>query len=173
MMRANRWAAVVGLAVLAVLAGSAGARPREGGGTKEPAPNAPVVPKVNNDCDMAGLEKAPWCTKCNKLLEKDEVDKGKHKECDTAPTMITVCVKTMFVCTTCGKSAKAAGKCPTDKVDMVKQVSKARMIYRCPVCKEKGEKPGACTGATCKGKALVPSCELSGMVPHCKVWPNL
>jgi hypothetical protein len=172
MTRANRRAAVVVLALLSVLAGSAGARPRDGGTTKEPAPNAPAAPKAN-DCDMASLEKAPWCTKCNKLLEKDEVDKGKHKACDTAPASISVCVKTMFVCTTCGKSAKAAGKCPTDKVEMVKQVSKARVIYRCPACKEKSEKPGACTGATCKGKALVPSCELSGMMPHCKVWPDL
>jgi hypothetical protein len=172
MLSLKRRTIVCGAAALVL--GGAGlvlGRPAGGGTAKTPPATPPVERK--NDCDLATVERAPWCTKCNKLLEKEEIDKGKHKACDTATTTVPVCVKTYYACESCGKSSKTPGKCPADKTEMTKKVSKARLVWRCPTCHGTAEKAGKCGNATCQGKSLEQACELSGMLPHVKVWPQL
>jgi len=163
------WLGAIGVAAVALaLGGITWARPAAGGGgegAKTPAPPA-------NDCDLADVQKMPWCKQCNKLVEKSEVDGTKHKTCSSPVTSISVCVKTYYSCETCGKTSKSAGTCPTDKKAMTKQVSPSRLIWCCPACHGKAEAPGKCANAACKGKTLVQACELSGALPHVRMWPQ-
>jgi hypothetical protein len=163
-MAGTRWILAVLGAALLVLGGIAWAKPKEGGTTP------PTAPAAANDCNLAAVQKAPWCKSCNKFVEKEEMDGAKHKACGNAPEMIAVCVKVYFTCTTCGKPSQTGGKCPTDKADMEKKTSRARLIWRCPLCRTTSPAPGKCSGATCKGKSLEQSCELSGMLPHIRTW---
>jgi hypothetical protein len=170
------WFGGIGVAAAAlVLGGIAWARPAAGGGGKTTPPPPPVAPPPavqSNDCDLADVQKMPWCKQCNKLVEKDDVDGGKHKTCSTPVANVSVCVKTYYNCETCGKNSKSAGTCPTDKKAMTKTVSKSRVVWRCPTCHGPAEAPGKCATASCKGKTLVQSCETSGTVPHVRVWPQ-
>jgi hypothetical protein len=170
------WLGAIGVAAVALaLGGITWARPAGGGGGGGGA-KAPVTPATPtppaNDCDLADVQKMPWCKQCNKLVEKEELDGPKHKTCSTPVTSVSVCVKTYYSCETCGKTSKSAGTCATDKKAMTKQVSLSRLIWRCPTCHGKAEAPGKCANATCKGKTLVQSCELSGALPHVRTWPQ-
>jgi hypothetical protein len=170
------WLGGIGVAAAAlVLAGIAWAKPPSGGESSKkttPPPATPPPAAPSNDCDLADVQKMPWCKQCNKLVEKEEVDGGKHKTCSTPVTNVSVCVKTFYSCETCGKTSKGAGTCPTDKKAMAKQVSKSRLAWRCPTCRVTAEAPGKCASASCKGKTLVQSCELSGTLPHVRTWPQ-
>ena len=54
---------------------------------------------ATGDCDLKSLEKAKWCAKCDKVLEKDDIDKdGKCKKegCGEKAKDIELCVKKCF-----------------------------------------------------------------------------
>jgi len=152
------WIVVCGAIVLA-LGGLTWAKP------------APPAPQVSH-CDMSNVQPVPFCKQCGKFVETEDVEKGKHKVCSTAVQQANACVKTYYVCLGCMKNSKNGGMCITDKKEMTKTISKSRMIWRCPTCSVTAEAAGQCNNATCKVKRLVQSCELSGTVPHVRVWPK-
>ena len=79
------------LAAIAVVAGPAllagPALSQDRGGKKPPS----------GDCDLKNLEKAAWCEKCDKILEKGDIKDGKHAgDCDTKVKEIEQCLKKFY-----------------------------------------------------------------------------
>jgi hypothetical protein len=46
------------------------------------------------ECDLKSVEPAKWCEKCDKILEKGDIEKDKHKgDCGGDVKNIELCVK--------------------------------------------------------------------------------
>lgn len=120
-------------------------------------------------CDLAKVEKRPWCPGCKAILAAGALDaKGGCAKCGDKSKVeqVDACIKTIYQCPKCKDAAPAAGQCDDCKVARVAVEVAARVIYVCPTCKAKADAPGSCTNAACKGAARVRTCGLSGQFPH-------
>lgn len=121
-----------------------------------------VAWEAKEKCDLKTVQKASYCTKCKKFLDADQIDKNTTcKTCGTNVVEKEACVKETYQCAECGHISNASGKCHNK--DMVKNVSKALVIWKCPMCAMVFEAAGQCT--MCK-KDLEKTCDQSGTAPH-------
>ena len=122
--------------------------------------------------ECEGVSESPGtCPDCEEpKLVKKTTGKNACKHCFSPTIEVEVCVKEFYACPECGHEAAKAGPCPEceDSVNLVKQVSRAVIVYECDGCGETRHAAGTCTDPDCehKGKALVRRCSYSGESPH-------
>ena len=133
--------------------------------------------KKPEGCDMKSTEKAKYCPKCDKVLDKDGVDKeGKctAKDCGTKAVEIELCVKKHFCCgcggSCCTVDQATAGKCKCNK-PLKEETDKCKILQECEVCHEKAimenlVKHNDDLHKEKKDKKCKKVCEKSGTAPH-------
>lgn len=153
------------LAALAVVAGSSGMAQQD-----DPAPvmkkrvlaeqSTEAVAEVKA-CDMATTEAGKWCRKCNRILEKNELDEnGSHAKdswgCGAAAEDVKVCLKKCHEGCHKGPQPEPYKCCGKDSKE--KSV-KARVVFKCAGCEA--------SAATEKEVKHKDDCKKSGPVKEC------
>ena len=59
----------------------------------------------DGECDLKSIEKAYFCKKCEKELQRTDIKRGKCATCSERPIQVLICVKKDFKChkATCSK----------------------------------------------------------------------
>ncbi len=120
-------------------------------------------------CDLATIASLDYCPGCQIPVEKEALNKkGEHVDCETRPVKADFCLKTFHLCAACGARAEGPGKCATCKTNLVPQVAKSKIVYRCKNCAGRSDQPKACDQEGCegKGKPYAKTCADSGAPPH-------
>ena len=130
------------------------------------------------DCSVSTTEKGMWCEKCDKVLDKDKIDKdGMCKECKVKVKEIELCVKKVWACVCGGSVDKCCGKCPRyhDKAGdccgkkTKETTNRARVQYVCSGCDAKSYWKDQVKHDESKKddkKEIKKTCTESGKKPH-------
>jgi hypothetical protein len=157
--------ALMAMALAALVAAPAMSQDRGG---KKP-------PDMTGPCDTKQTEKVKWCPKCDKVLEKADIEKDKHKgDCGEAAKEIELCCKKLYACgcggSCCQVEQATPGKCSCNKPLKAKD-DKCKVMHECETCGAKG--PVAADvqhdeekHKDKKEKKLKRTCEKSGAAPH-------
>jgi hypothetical protein len=137
---------------------------------------APVYAALQgkNDCNLARVENAQYCTACSAVVEKDGIKDGKCKKDETKLVQVQQCVKSSYHCGCGGGCCKVdsdkPGNCKCNK-PLKEDASKCLVVYTCKNCgasspiqnqvKHDDEKH-----KEKKDKATARTCEKSGTAPH-------
>ena len=122
---------------------------------------------IKVSCDMKKKEDAFYCETCKFIVEEKALEKGKCWKCEKARIKVKVCVKEYYGCRGCSEKRFKPAKCCAG--DMVKKVSKVRIIFQClGTCAKTANKSKTCSDAICdsKGKKYKARCSKQGLYPH-------
>ncbi|MDQ7780506.1 MAG: hypothetical protein RDV41_12495, partial [Planctomycetota bacterium] len=94
-----------------------------------------VAEPARKECDVARVEDAPKCAKCDRFLDKEDLnDEGKCKKCGEKPLTVKACVKVGYVCKEDGAESFEPGTCPKCKNELSRITVKSEMLYKCQEC---------------------------------------
>jgi hypothetical protein len=138
-----------------------------------------AAPALYGPCPVEKTEPGQYCTKCNKLLEKEGIKDGKCtvEGCGTKARKVDVCVRKYFACTNesptaeCTTMGEKAGKCKCGK-ELAEKTDKCLAMWGCMGCgmrtpfKEEFKHNDAAHAQMGAKKSMTRTCEKSGQPPH-------